>query len=69
MAWSTTGLGNFRALFGDGTVGFALGTESSAGSGPRSVAVGDLDGDGISDVAVGSLGDHNDVFVSRWGSW
>lgn len=57
--------------FGDGSGGFSGGTFVSAGSSPRSIAVGEFNGDGIADIAAVSgntlyirLGDGSGDFTS-----
>jgi hypothetical protein len=46
-------------LLGNGTGGFGAATAFAVGSGPRSVAVGDFDGNGKQDLAVANLGSSN----------
>ena len=52
---------NVTVLLGNGSGGFtpAPGSPFSAGTNPRSVAVGDFNGDGILDLATANSGDNN----------
>jgi hypothetical protein len=51
---------NVSVLLGDGVGGFGAKTDFATGSGPLSLAVGDLDGDGNLDIATANA---NDVSV------
>ncbi len=53
------GSNNITVLLGNGAGGFAQasGSPFAAGSGPTSVVVGDFNGDGIPDLAIGDGGD------------
>jgi len=50
---------NVSVLLGTGTGSFGPATDSTVGSGPRSVAVGDFNGDGKSDLAVANANSSN----------
>jgi hypothetical protein len=60
LAVANSTANTLSVLLGDGAGGFApqAGSPYTVGSGPRSVAVGDFDGDGAPDLAVANAGDN-----------
>ena len=57
--------GDVSVLLGNGDGSFATETRYAAGSVPRSVAIGDYDGDGRQDLAVANAGDDVSVLISH----
>jgi gliding motility-associated-like protein len=54
---------NFSLLLGDGTGGFAVPVNFTAGTQPRGISTGDVNKDGNVDVLVSHLGTPDDVYV------
>jgi hypothetical protein len=61
LAVANSGLAsnNVSVLLGTGTGSFGAATNFAAGTNPNSVAVGDVNGDGVSDLAVANAGSAN----------
>ncbi len=70
LAVANLNSGNVTILLGDGNGGFtnALGSPVGAGIGPQSVAVGDFDGDDMSDLAVANFDSGNVTILLGDGS-
>ncbi|MDA0987453.1 MAG: IPT/TIG domain-containing protein, partial [Bacteroidetes bacterium] len=63
LSYGTSGLSVFRNTSTSGTVTFATAVGLTTGANPLSVAIGDMDGDGLSDLVVS--GTANQVSVYR----
>lgn len=56
--WSSNTVSVLKNTSISGTISFAAKVDYTAGDGPRSIAIGDLDGNGMPDLAVTNLWDH-----------
>ncbi|HTQ57869.1 MAG TPA: VCBS repeat-containing protein [Bryobacteraceae bacterium] len=54
--WGSTGASNISIFFGDGHGGFGAPARYPVGDAPTNIAVADLNGDGVPDIAAGGLG-------------
>lgn len=59
LAVANSSSGNVSVLLNNGNGAFAPAVNFTAGSGPASVAIGDVNGDGMADLAVVNNGSNN----------